>query len=463
MACSLKDDSKVCAICWDEFATPKNLKCGHTFCLSCLKSYQKKSENRDEIKCPLCRQKQKVFFGCLDKLPDNYFVKLKPPEPDEKLCCSLCPERTPLKPCSHCDLKLCPSCKFSHKLALTLSNDEYEVSSDSGSDEDEDKDLSDDGLLPFHVAISGQFIKTKFNATLQSSFSIKPMSSYPGDEQNIFVSNMHENETGLCEIITCYGPECVRVDIEGTELDRRFYDQGISCIIGIGMEQKIIAHFHERMLLKEEDGDVQLFTKTENLNPTAVCQINNGQIVCVGWCRDQPGKSKSKETNNNDEMGALHFYDRRGHFLKKITRFSSESYMRKPRAMSYCKSNDTICVSDTANKCVYIVDPEGELLTRYTGVSLGISGTFLDRFSVFVPGPVSHNEGGDIFVGNRADHVIHILSPIGQFLGYLASRCDVGFGSPFALMFDSEHRLWVGDSKDGKIRVFEITSYKNFI
>lgn len=66
-------------------------------------------------------------------------------------------------------------------------------------------------------------------------------------------------------------------------------------------------------------------------------------------------------------------------------------------------------------------------------------------------------------MGNRADHAIHILSPIGQFLGYLASRCDIGFGSPFALMFDSEHRLWVGDSKDGKIRVFEITSYKNFI
>lgn len=84
MADSLDDDSKSCSICWDEFAAPKNLKCGHTFCLPCLKGYQKKSENREEIKCPLCRQTQKVPNGCLDKLPDNYFVKLKLSEPQEK-------------------------------------------------------------------------------------------------------------------------------------------------------------------------------------------------------------------------------------------------------------------------------------------------------------------------------------------------------------------------------------------
>lgn len=161
-------------------------------------------------------------------------------------------------------------------------------------------------------------------------------------------------------------------------------------------------------------------------------------------------------------MGALHFYDRRGNFLKKISRNYDESYLRKLTGMSHCNLNDTICVSDNAKKCLYIFDSEGELLNKYTGGTFERS-AFFNQFFVFVPGSVCHSGGGDIFVVNRSDHIIHILNRIGGFLGYLASTCDISFGSPFALMFDSEHRLWVGDSKDGKIRVFEITSYKNFI
>lgn len=112
-------------------------------------------------------------------------------------------------------------------------------------------------------------------------------------------------------------------------------------------------------------------------------------------------------------MGVFYFYDRCGYFLKKIIRFFSESYMRKFRVMLYCKLNDMICVFDIVNKCVYIVDFEGELLKRYIGVFLGISGIFLDWFFVFVLGLVCYNEGGDIFVGNRVDYVIYILSFIG--------------------------------------------------
>lgn len=97
------------------------------------------------------------------------------------------------------------------------------------------------------------------------------------------------------------------------------------------------------------------------------------------------------------------------------------------------------------------------------GVFLGISGIFLDWFFVFVLGLVCYNEGGDIFVGNRVDYVIYILSFIGYFLGYFVLRCDIGFGFLFVFMFDSEYWFWVGDFKDGKIRVFEIISYKNFI
>lgn len=343
-------------------------------------------------------------------------------------------------------------------MALKLSNDKCESSSDSESDEDEDKDLSDDALLPFHLALSGQFIKTKFNAVLSFSFPIKSMSSNPENGQDIFVSTIHETKNGLCEIIACLGPECVLVDSTGNELDRRFYDQGISGILDIGNGQKIISNFHLSMLLKVEEGKgVQLFTKTEKLNPTAVCQVNNGQIVCVGYCKAQ---RDNFQRTNIENIGALHYYDRHGAFLKKIIGSLNENFFNRPMGMSHCKLNDKICVSDTEKNCVYIFHHEGELMNRYNGGSI-VSGLFSFQSSVFAPGPVCHDCEGNIFLGNRVDNTIHILDPRGQFLGYLASTCDIGFGSPFSMMYDSDHRLWVGDSKDGRIRVFEITSYNN--
>lgn len=464
MAEGPNDDTNTCSICWEGYTTPKMLKCRHTFCLPCLEGFQKKSEDKEIINCPLCRQKHRITDGNLDKLLDNYFVTSKPREPLEKFCCSLCFEEAILKACSHCELKLCLPCKLSHRLALKLSDEKYELSSDSESDvieEPDDVDLSDDAMLPGHLAFTSHMIKTKPNATLMSSFKVSSVMSAPECGQDILVSTIHSVGNGLCEVITDLGPECVLVDSKGVEMQREFFDNGITDVVDIGVETKIFSNFHLSMLLKVEKGKgVRLFSRTGKIQPTAVCQLGNGEIACVGPHVNLRDESRNSDSDN--AMGELQFYDKHGQLSKKITgNIYNKTFFKYPIGMSFCKMNCSLCISDT--NCVYIFRQDGELLYRYTG-SNSVSNDRDMGISIqmpFHPRPICHDEAGNIFVGNVVDQTIHILNSDGVFQGYLATRCKTGFGNPSTLRFDSENRLWIGDSKDGTIRVFEITSYNN--
>ena len=55
-------DNLTCAICYDHLDDPKQLLCGHTFCLKCLaRVFKQKSE--DKLTCPLCRHVTSVQEG----------------------------------------------------------------------------------------------------------------------------------------------------------------------------------------------------------------------------------------------------------------------------------------------------------------------------------------------------------------------------------------------------------------
>ena len=51
----MADDTE-CAVCFEEFQTPKILPCNHTFCLKCLE----KLELQKRITCPKCSKKHNV-------------------------------------------------------------------------------------------------------------------------------------------------------------------------------------------------------------------------------------------------------------------------------------------------------------------------------------------------------------------------------------------------------------------
>ncbi|XP_033114749.1 E3 ubiquitin-protein ligase TRIM50-like [Anneissia japonica] len=62
-----------CSICFCEMEQPKQLVCGHAFCLKCVKGYFATQNDRQRVECALCRKKTDVPSHGLEKLP-SFFV-----------------------------------------------------------------------------------------------------------------------------------------------------------------------------------------------------------------------------------------------------------------------------------------------------------------------------------------------------------------------------------------------------
>ena len=98
-----------CPVCLNTYDTsiriPKNLSCGHSSCLPCLKNLIKAGS----IACPKCRTSCQVTTDGIDKLPTNYGIV----DVLDTLC-QECKDQPWATRCNHCPLNLCLKCKEAH-------------------------------------------------------------------------------------------------------------------------------------------------------------------------------------------------------------------------------------------------------------------------------------------------------------------------------------------------------------
>ncbi|XP_069790075.1 RING finger protein 225-like [Narcine bancroftii] len=84
-----KDCDLECAVCFttynNVFRAPKQLVCGHTFCLECLARMNMKSQVAEAIQCPLCRKLTPVPKEGLPKLGNDSTVLSCLPEAMQKI------------------------------------------------------------------------------------------------------------------------------------------------------------------------------------------------------------------------------------------------------------------------------------------------------------------------------------------------------------------------------------------
>jgi len=57
----------ICIICQEVFFSPLRLTCGHTFCESCIKNWEKTSKG----KCPICRKNYVKKYSSIDLIANN--------------------------------------------------------------------------------------------------------------------------------------------------------------------------------------------------------------------------------------------------------------------------------------------------------------------------------------------------------------------------------------------------------
>ncbi|XP_077515616.1 tripartite motif containing protein thin isoform X1 [Amblyomma americanum] len=124
-AWSQLDQLLTCAICLDRYRNPKLLPCQHSFCADpCLEGLQDYA--RRQIKCPECRAEHRIPYNGVQTFPTNVtlmrFLELHrditgeepEPPPSSMERCHVCSEKSYVTRCSHCEKKICETCKEAH-------------------------------------------------------------------------------------------------------------------------------------------------------------------------------------------------------------------------------------------------------------------------------------------------------------------------------------------------------------
>ncbi|XP_078328823.1 uncharacterized protein LOC144623851 isoform X1 [Crassostrea virginica] len=108
-------------------------------------------------------------------------------------------------------------------------------------------------------------------------------------------------------------------------------------------------------------------------------------------------------------------------------------------------NNGDVCVSDSNDGTVVVVDKTRRVRFRYDGTPARTKKSFAPRYIVT-------DALSQIIVADIDNYCLHILDQNGQFL-----RCVDGFGlmKPGGLSADSEGRLWVGSLDTGEIKVIK--------
>ncbi|XP_025113082.1 E3 ubiquitin-protein ligase TRIM33-like isoform X2 [Pomacea canaliculata] len=123
-----------CAVCTNDFTTPKILPCGHLLCRECVISWM---DSKADAGCPLCRcpiveQSDGSSSATVDALPTDFVMEALVESArvlsKDHLCC-VCEDVRADFICMQCQDMLCTACTKAHrKLSATRSHDVESVS-----------------------------------------------------------------------------------------------------------------------------------------------------------------------------------------------------------------------------------------------------------------------------------------------------------------------------------------------
>ncbi len=118
--------------------------------------------------------------------------------------------------------------------------------------------------------------------------------------------------------------------------------------------------------------------------------------------------------------------------------------------------NNELVVVDAANSQVHVMDLECNPLTRFT---ISSSSSSMPGQSVVDGVEVGVDLAGNIYVSSTRDSQIGIYRRDGRLLGTFGRPgMDIGeFNSPAGLWIDGTNRLYVGDTNNGRVQVFQLS------
>ncbi|KAK7474953.1 hypothetical protein BaRGS_00033840 [Batillaria attramentaria] len=108
-----------CALCLEQFKSPRILPCFHTFCLSCIKRLTLNLQPSDSFPCPSCRTAVQIPPGGADSFQVNFYIEA---EMERAKCyeshaapdCDICGNTRATHKCLDCNQMSCDNCTRIH-------------------------------------------------------------------------------------------------------------------------------------------------------------------------------------------------------------------------------------------------------------------------------------------------------------------------------------------------------------
>ncbi|XP_025080965.1 E3 ubiquitin/ISG15 ligase TRIM25-like isoform X2 [Pomacea canaliculata] len=136
MAAVVQTHERECAVCTNDFTTPKILPCGHLLCLECVIRWM---DSKPDAGCPLCTcpivehddNSSRTSVTVADVLPTDHVMEAIVESARVLVTddtCSVCDDLKAEYICMQCVEKMCASCMKMHKMSISRSHDVESVS-----------------------------------------------------------------------------------------------------------------------------------------------------------------------------------------------------------------------------------------------------------------------------------------------------------------------------------------------